>query len=64
MSHGAQGDCKINAAEMLRAFHPHNSLDLSPYDFWAFEMLKQKMMNRHLQSAEAIPEMMQAKRVK
>jgi hypothetical protein len=39
---------KINAAEMLRAFHPHDSVNLSLSDFWAFEMLKQKMADRHL----------------
>jgi len=54
---------KLNAAGMLRAFHPHDSLDLSPCDFWAFEMLKQKMRNRHLQSAEEIQDMIQASEV-
>jgi hypothetical protein len=55
---------KTNAAGMLRAFHPPDSLDLSPCDFWAFEMLKQKIMDQHLQSVEEIRDIMQASEAK
>jgi hypothetical protein len=49
MSHGdPKTTGKFNAAEMLRAFDRPDSLGLSPCEFWAFGMLKQKMMDRHL----------------
>jgi hypothetical protein len=54
----------MNAAGMLRAFHSPDSLDLNPCDFWVFETLKQKMMDRHLQSSENIRDMIQAIGVK
>jgi hypothetical protein len=57
-------DCKINATGMLRTFHPLGSLDLSPCNFRAIEMLKQKKMDRHLQSAEEIQDMTRANEMK
>jgi hypothetical protein len=54
----------IDAAGMLRAFHPSDSLTLSPCDFSAIEMLKQKIMDWHLQSAEEIRGMRQTSGVR
>jgi transposase len=51
---GAKITEKLEKRHIARATHPSYSPDLSPYDFWLFEILKQKMKERVFQSEEQI----------
>jgi histone-lysine N-methyltransferase SETMAR len=51
---GAKITEKLEKRHIARAPHPYYSPDLSPCDFWLFEILKQKMKERVFQSEEQI----------
>jgi histone-lysine N-methyltransferase SETMAR len=51
---GAKITDKLEKRDIARVPHPPYSPDLSSYDFWFFEILKQKMKERAFQSEEQI----------
>jgi transposase len=51
---GAKITEKPEKSHIARAPHPSYSPDLSPYDFWSFGILKQKMKEQVSQSEEQI----------
>jgi transposase len=51
---GAKITEKLEKRHIARTPHPPSSPDLSPCDFWLYEILKQKMKERVFQSEEQI----------
>jgi hypothetical protein len=60
LSRGSQSDDKNQGCRAATSVSSTWLTALSPCDFWDVEMLRQKMMDRHLQSAEEIRGMIQA----